>query len=519
MKLLLIVPRKNKHEREFFDFRFVASFIGMRPGFWGVPLAAPTVAALTPREVDVRIVDENVEAVPFDDDADLVGITVMTLQAPRAYEIADEYRRRGKKVVLGGVHVSMLPDEAIAHADSIFIGEAEGRWAEVIEDAKRGTLKRFYRPLPDQPRPDMSTSPMPRRDLLKNEVYVANLMQTSRGCPFDCDFCSVQDFLGSKMRYKTPAQVISEIGNIYSVAVGNNYIKQLFITDDNLAGNRARMRELLTEALIPMNRRHDIKGWTCQCSVNVARDDEILSLMKEAGCQHIFIGFESVSHKNLTHLGKGVNKAANYGEAIKKIRSFGIDVIGSFILGNDGDDASSFKELVDFIDDNALLDNLINILVPFPGTKLFERFKAEGRILHYDWDKFDLGHVVFRPKLMTPAELEEGYIWVHEEVYRLRKLHRKLKSHIWKRGKNPLPVGFRLKFAARLLSYLSFSDWDRTSFIFRTIPDIFNPRLETQVSNIVNVMDHQDFAKRLRGQRAQRAGDLADLSSSPRPPC
>ncbi len=508
MKLLLIVPRKNKHEREFFDFRFVASFIGMRPGFWGVPLAAPTVAALTPRDVDVRIVDENVEPVPFDCDAELVGITVMTLQALRAYEIADEFRRRGKKVILGGVHVSMLPDEALAHADSVFVGEAEGRWQEVVEDAKSGKLKRVYRSADATVKPDMSTSPVPRRDLLKNEVYVANLMQTSRGCPFDCDFCTVQDFLGSKMRYKAAAQIKDEIENIYEIAVHNNYIKQLFITDDNLVGNRARIKELLAGALIPMNKKRDIKGWTCQCSVNVAKDDEVLSMMREAGCQHIFIGFESVSHKNLSHLGKNINKASDYGEAIRKIRSHGIDVIGSFILGNDGDDVSSFKELVDFIDCNALLDNLINILVPFPGTKLFARFKEEGRILHYDWSKYDLGHVVFRPKLMTPEELEEGYIWVHQEVYKLRRLHKKLRYHIWKPGKNTLPLSFRFKFAARLLSYLSLSDWDRTSFIMRSVPDIFNPNLDMQVSNIVNCMDHQDFARRLRKQRQVRSKEL-----------
>ncbi len=508
MKLLLIVPQKNKREREFFDFRFTASFIGMRRGFWGVPLAIPTVAALTPPDVDIKIVDENVEPVPYDFDADLVGITVMTLQAASAYRIADEFRRRGKKVILGGVHVSMLPDEASLHADAVFIGEAELRWQEVIEDLKRGELKQFYRPLSDAPRPDMATSPVPRRDLLKNDAYVANLMQTSRGCPFDCDFCSVQDFLGSKMRYKTAAQVKDEIKNIYNVAVHDNYVKQLFITDDNLVGNRARIRELLTEALIPMNREHNIRGWTCQCSVNVANDEEILALMRAAGCQHIFIGFETVSKRNLVHLGKNINKAANYSEAIKKIRAHGIDVIASFILGNDGDDTSSFKELIDFIDDNALLDNLINILVPFPGTKLFRRFEAEGRILHYDWSKYDLGHVVFRPKLMTPRDLEEGYVFVHEEVYKLGRLHKKLRHHIWKPGKNSLSTKFRLKFTARMLSYLSLTDWDRTSFIFRTIPDIFNSNLDMQVSNIVNCMDHQDFARRLRKQRGLRAKEL-----------
>lgn len=500
MKLLLIVPRKDKREREFFDFRFTAEFIRMKRGFWGVPLAIPTVAALTPPEVDVRIIDENIEDIPYDYDADLVGITVMSLQAVRAYELAAHFRTRGMPVILGGVHVSMFPDEAAQHCDSVFVGEAEGRWGAVIEDASRGQLKPVYRSATDA-KPDLALSPPPRRDLLNNMRYVANLMQTSRGCPFDCDFCSVQDFLGSAMRYKSPEQIVEEVRDIYRTAVHDNYIKQLFITDDNVVGNRERAYELMTRALIPLNEEFDIGGWTCQCSINIARDIEMLGLMKRAGCQHIFIGFETLEKENLKTLSKGINRATDYGEAIATIRGYGIDVIGSFILGNDGDTVESFPRLVEFIDANNLLDNLINILVPFPGTRLFARMQEEGRILHYDWSKYDLGHVVFRPKLMTPEQLEEGYIRVHEQVYNLNKLYRKLKHHIWQRGANPVKLPLKFKFTARMLSYLTLNDWDRNRFIARSIPDVFNPNLAMQVSNVVNCMDHQDFARRLRTYR------------------
>ncbi|MFH1829874.1 MAG: radical SAM protein [Pseudomonadota bacterium] len=501
MKLLLIVPCKNKKEREFFDFRFVAKFIGMKRGFWGIPLAVPTVAAITPSDVEVEIVDENIEEIDFNKPCDLIGITVMSLQAIRAYQIADEFRRRKRPVVLGGVHASMLPQEALEHADSVFVGEAEGRWYKVIEDFKRGELKKIYTPDPDEGRPHLGASPGPRRDLQKNHYYVANMLQTSRGCPFDCDFCSVQDFLGSKMRYKAPAQVEDEIHDIYRYAVHDNYMKQLFITDDNLVGNRKRIMEMLRDALIPMNQKFDISGWTCQCSVNVAKDLELLAMMKDAGCQHIFIGFESLSADSLKTLSKAINNVDQYSEAISSIRSFGIDVIGSFILGNDCDDTSSFSRLADFIHDNALLDNLINILVPFPGTKLFERMKAEGRILHYDWSKYDLGHVVFKPKRMSVRELEEGYIWVHQEVYALKNLYPKLRYRIWKPGKNRMSTSLKLKFTARLMSLLSPTDWDRNRFIFRVIPDVFNSNLDMQLSNIVNCMDHQDFARKLEARR------------------
>jgi len=511
MKLLLIVPRKDICERDFFDFRFTANFIYMKKGFWGIPLAIPTIAAMTPPHVDVRIVDENVEAVPLDYDADVVGITVMSLQAIRAYELADLYQRRGVKVVLGGIHVSMLPNEAKEHADSVFIGEAEGRWHQVIEDAENGELKPFYHPLGED-KPDLKLSPPPRRDLLKNKRYVMNPMQTSRGCPFNCDFCSVQDFLGSRMRYKTHEQIMEEIRNIYQVAAHDNSVNNIIITDDNLVGNRKRAYDLLTNVLIPMNEEYDISGWMCQCSVDVARDNEILELLKHAGCHNIFIGFESLKKENLKLMSKRVNLGVSYADAIETIRSYGIDVIGSFILGGDEDTVDSFGRLVEFIDDNCLLDNLINILMPFPGTKLFERLQAEGRILHYDWSKYDLGHVVFRPKRMTVDELEEGYIWVHEQVYSFKKMYEKMKHHMWKRGPNPLTGTMKLKMLLRLLCYLGPRDWARNKFIMKSAYDILNPNLAVQATSIVWSMDHQDFVRRLRKYRNNLVCDSRSMT-------
>ena len=497
MKLKLIIPLKNKdrNERDIFDFKFSSAFLGHDGGLWGLPLAAPTIAGITPRDVDIQIIDENIEDINFNDPVDLVGITCMTLQATRAYEIAKEFRKRGVKVIIGGVHPSLLPEESLKHADSIVIGEAEDIWEEVIKDFKAGNLKKTYEA---KEKPDITNRPFPRRDLLKDEKYLSNLIQASRGCPFDCDFCTVRKFLGGQMRMKSIDSVVSEIVDMYEHYVHNPHLKQLFITDDNIVGVPKYSRELF-QALVPINNKYNISGWTCQASVTVINNEENLELMYKAGCRKIFIGFESLTIEGLSdHSKSGVNKVEEYGKVISKIREYDMDVVGSFILGSDSDDLSCFKRLRDFIEENNLILNLINILVPFPGTRLYERLEKDGRILTKDWRQYDMKHVVFKPKNMTPDELRDGYIWVNQEIYSLPAIYKKI-VETTKAGKNlnTIPLKWRLILAGRLMSYMFSDGMRRAGFIFNVLPYILSSKYDIKVGKIINGLDSNDFAHKL----------------------
>ena len=497
MKLKLIIPLKNRDrkERDIFDFKFSSAFLGHTKGLWGVPLAAPTIAGLTPKDVDISIIDENIEDVDFDEPVDLVGITCMTLQATRAYEIATEYRKRGVKIVIGGVHPTLLPDEAGKYVDCVVLGEVEDIWKNIIEDFKAGDLKKVYEA---KEKPDISNTPFPRRDLLKNEKYLSNLVQASRGCPFDCDFCTVRKFLGGKMRMKTVDHVVAEIVDMYENYVHNPNLKQLFITDDNIVGVPKYSRDFFN-ALVPINEKYNISGWTCQASVTVINNEENLELMSKAGCRKVFIGFESLTPEGLSdHAKGGVNKVEEYGKVISRIRDYDMDVVGSFILGSDSDDLSCFKRLRDFIEENNLILNLINILVPFPGTRLYERLEKEGRILTKDWRKYDMKHVVFKPKKMTPDELLDGFIWVNQEIYSLKAIYKKIvETTKVGKGLNILPLKWRVILTARFMSFLFSDGMKRTRFILDILPFILLSKYDVKVGRIINGLDSNDFACKL----------------------
>ena len=313
MKLLLINPStKGYAEPEFWDYELVKKIFGLHVP---PPLSLPTIAALTPPEVEVKIIDENIEDINFDEKVDLVGIGAMTLYIPRAYQIADEFRRRGVMVVLGGIHATMLPAEAIEHADSVVLGEAEYVWKRLVADFKNRALQRFYK---SDESPDLADSPAPRIDLLKNEKYSMNQLQITRGCPFDCEFCSVKVFSGKNFRHKRIEQVIQEIAALPKEMVINicgselKLPKPIFFTDDNLIGNKNYAKELF-KALTPLK----LSGWTSQASINLAKDKELLHLMKEAGCRYILIGLESVAEESLIEMGKKANRLDEYHEARK----------------------------------------------------------------------------------------------------------------------------------------------------------------------------------------------------------
>lgn len=373
-------------------------------------LALSIIASLTPKEWDIHITDENVDDVDFDREVDLVGITVMTAAAPRAYEIADTFRKRGVKVVLGGMHPTALPEEAIQHADAVVIGEAEGIWERVIEDFNRGTLKKFYS---SDNRPDLSNLPLPRRDLLKDGAYFAkNTVQTTRGCPFDCSFCSVSNFFGRTYRMRPVKDVIKEIEGLKG--------KFIAFLDDNIVGNLRYAKELF-RALIP-----ERKWWAGQASLNFVKDREVLKLLKESGCKFLFIGFESLSQANLREIGKKFNIVSKFKEAVKKIHDYGIGVEGAFVFGFDNDDKDVFKRTLEFVNKARIDFAQFGILTPFPGTRLYKKLEEENRIIDRDWAKYDIDHVVFKPKLMSPEELCEGTGWVLKNFYSYKSILKRI---------------------------------------------------------------------------------------------
>ena len=364
-------------------------------------LTLPVLAALTPSDIEVIVTEEEVEEVDYKSGVALAGISYMTPMAPRAYEIADEYRKRGAKVVLGGIHASALPEEALQHADAVVIGEAENVWAPLLEDFRAGRLKKFYR---SERYHDMRGLPLPRRDLLKGGMTLSPYsIQTSRGCPFACRFCSVTKFFGQTFRYRPVGDVVREI------EAADKKI-WLFI-DDNIIGNQAYARELF-QALIPLG----IK-WGGQSTVLLAKNDDLLRLAARSGCVGLFIGFESLNESNLSDVGKGINKVREYQECLRKLHDHGILVLASFMFGFDQDDKSVFERTVDFLIKSKVAAASMPVLVPYPGTALYQRMEEEGRILTRDWSRYDYGKAVFRPKLMEPEELQAGARWAACEFY------------------------------------------------------------------------------------------------------
>ncbi len=373
-------------------------------------LALTTLAALTPANVVVRLIDENVEDLDWQALPDLVGISLMTPLAPRGYEIAAAYRQRGVPVVLGGIHATMMPEEAATHADAVVVGEAERLWPQVVADAIQGRLQPLYRQSSYTP---LAHLPAPRRELLKRKAYFfVNTVQTTRGCPFDCEFCSVTQFFGNTYRPRPLAEVEREIQNLEG--------RFVFFVDDNIIGDRVYARDLF-ERLAPYRLK-----WASQASITIAKDAELLNLARRSGCMGLFIGFESLSQQTLQAMGKSFNRVNAYRDRIKRIHDHGIGIQGSFIFGNDGDTSAVFEDTVRFTLDSRLDAALFSILTPFPGTRLYHKMRSQGRILSHDWSRYDMNHVVFEPRGMSPQQLQQGFHWAYRRLYSWSSITRRL---------------------------------------------------------------------------------------------
>ncbi len=492
MRIALITPKNAAQSgRSFYDYEFYSSFLFSRRSL-SYLLAIPTLISLTPPEHDIRVFDENIEEIDYSWKPNLVGISVRTMFANRAYEISDRYRRQGIPTVLGGIHASMCPEDTLLHCSTVVIGEAENIWPQLLEDAQAGQLKERYI---SETRTDLTTCTPPSRTALTRDRYVSDVVQTSKGCPFHCEFCSVYAFDGQKMRSKSVDQVIQEISEINSS--GSEYKKKsaVFFVDDNIIGNRKYARELFT-ALKP----HNI-NWVCQASVNIARDESLLELMHSSGCEAVFIGLESLDSQTLDSMHKEVNQRVDYAQAIRTIQSHGILVHGSFIVGSDGDTPETLHKTTEFIQENNLLMPLINILTPLPGTELFKRLEREGRIHHKDWSRYDTRHVVFEPAGMKPDDLLNKYREMIKTIYSFDSIWKKL-NHYWKidfwkkaNREDPVRLKYRLLFALRLCSLLFSRNTARSGFILKILPKVFQRRV--RISSILTLMAYNDFAAHL----------------------
>ncbi len=386
--------------------------------YYSPPLALLTLAGMTPANVEIVLAQDDFDEVDCTASYDLVGISAMIQNVDRAYEIADAFRSRGVYVVLGGIHPTVLTEEAALHADTVIAGEAEELWPSFLNDFENGEPRRIYQHPPGH-RVDLTKSPLPRYDLLnaRNSIrdprYYYNFVpiQASRGCPHACDFCLVSDIYGRKNRRKSVEQVRAEI-----LAVKKHLPNHLIgFVDDNLFVDRRFSRELL-QALEELKVR-----WVTQTDIAVGEDPDLLSQMHRAGCLFLFIGFESFDSDNLSGINPNrwkMRQLANYERYVRNIQENGIIVFGSFIVGLDQDDVGVFARTVDFIDRNCITANIF-IATPLPGSRMYERLKAEGRFLYPEpfWDRCSFFDVLFSLKRMTKEEAEDGLIWAYQKIF------------------------------------------------------------------------------------------------------
>ncbi len=414
LKLALITPKgvlfgSDPNVAGFFkDILFRTAhepFIPKYTSWSGPSLGLLIVAALTPPDFELVYLDENYEEIDFTVRYDLVALSAMTQQATRAYELADTFRRRNVKVVIGGIHATVMENEAGEHADAVVIGEAENTWPALISDFVQGKLQRVYRSAAPV---DLTLSPRPRYELLKKYNYKMIWVQTTRGCPRDCDFCSASKVYGKAFRHKRIDQVLEEIRVIQGLW-SHPFIN---FADDNMFLDRSYANELV-RALGTLKVQ-----WTAQSDLAIGEDEALLDQLKGNGCKVLFIGFETLSKGNLLDIhGWKMKKIGSYPEIIRKIQSRGIGILGAFIVGLDDDDRSVFDSLYAFIRENLLYAAQVTVLTPLPGTRLRQRLEDAGRIITSDWQRYTFVDVNFRPMKMSAEELQAGTLELYQRIY------------------------------------------------------------------------------------------------------
>jgi len=420
MKIYLVAP---KNPESFWTFDRILDTVDARCMFSN--LALPTVAALTPREHEVILCDENADPIDFDTDADIVGVTGYIIHQKRMKEILDEFRRRGKFVAVGGPYASLCPDDLAEHADVVFVDEAEETWPLFLEEYAAGRHRNRY---VQEEKSDMERAPLPRFDLLNLPAYRTVCIQFARGCPFTCEFCDIITIFGRRPRAKSIPQMMAEIEELHSLGV-----ERIFLVDDNFIGDRKRAKALL-RAIVEFGKRTDFAvDFNTEVSLDVAQDDEMLRLLRDANFQSIFIGIETPRRESLMETKKKQNARGDILESVLKIQTYGIRVDAGMIVGFDSDDPAIFEEQFAFIQAARIPVSMTGMLNAVPKTPLHDRLAKDNRLLSFNTgDQFIMTNII--PKAMSSLELYQGYRDLIERLYDFDNMRLRIMDYLLTRG-------------------------------------------------------------------------------------
>ncbi len=383
------------------------------------PLAPAVLAALTPRDVEVKFYDDRLEPIPYDEPTDLVALSVETYTAMRAYQIASEYRKRRVPVVMGGFHPTLCSDEVAEHAEAVVVGEAEGRWPEVIDDFRHGRLEKIYR---REGRPSLAATRIERKIFRGKRYLPLRLVEAGRGCHHCCDFCAVQSYFQSTQTRRPIDRIVEEIE---TARTRTNFF---FFVDDNIASHIDEAKELY-RALIPLKIR-----WVSQAGIGAAHDEEFLDIISRSGCEGLLIGFESLEDANLKQMNKTFNKmGGGYQVALANLRRYNIRVYATFVFGYDRDTPQTFADVLEFAERHRFYMAAFNHITPFPGTPLYERLEKAGRLLYPTWwtdPRYHYNQLPFKPKRMEPVELQRLCLETRARFYSISSIVRRFRDPV-----------------------------------------------------------------------------------------
>ncbi len=432
MKVMLLLPALPL-KRSSNDARWVQSLAKDKPGYVTQPAVLLTLVSVTPPDVEVILGDLTID----DEDAlfaraeregvELVGISAYTSTAPSAYRLAARARAMGAKTVLGGVHPTLLPDEAKQHCDAVVVGEAEETWPRLLEDLRRGELQPFYRA---DPLPDMSRFAPVFAENIDRDRYSAYMLETTRGCPFSCNFCTIPEVNGNKMRTKGEAAIEAELRFVAKAIHEDENNHFILCVDSNFYGNRPHMHRVLKLMIRLREEGVELPHMLVATSINTMRDPENLELLAKAGVRQVYIGFESTELESLRAALKLHHRNVDYDEVVAKMRAHGIAVQASFIIGHDSDSDRYIDSIVDFCDRNGIVFPELNILTPLPGSQLFALMKSQGRVLHERWQEYTCQDAVYQPsgRYSDPLDVEAAYVEALERLADPARLWRAFKQ-------------------------------------------------------------------------------------------